>query len=67
MASCEIYLDAPYIQAMDTFALAEVAWGAIRIAMYCATRADFRKTTGGVNTVGPGNRWEVKVKPRQIR
>ena len=66
MGSCEIYLDSPFIEPMDTFSLADVAEEAIRIAMFCATRADYRRTTGGFMTVGPGERWEVKVKPRQI-
>ena len=66
MASCEIYLDSPFVEPMDTFALSDVAEEAIRIAMFCATRQDYRRTTGGWMTVGPGNTWEVKVKPRQI-
>ncbi len=66
MASCEIYLDSPFNEPMDTFALEEVAAEAIRIAMFCAKREDYRRTTGGKMTVGPGERWEVKVKPRQI-
>lgn len=66
MASCEIYLDSPFVDPTDTFALSDVAEEAIRVAMFCATRADYRRTTGGFMTVGPGGRWEVKVKPRQI-
>ena len=66
MGYCEIYLDSPFNEPSDTFSLRDVAEEAIRIAMFCARRDYWRRTTGGVMTVGPGNRWQVKVKPRQI-
>ena len=66
MGYCEIYLDSPFNEPQDVFSLRDVAEEAIRIAMFCARRDDYRRTTGGVMAVGEGERWEIKVKPRQI-